>query len=110
MPFDAGDIILVPFPFTDRPIQKHRPTVVLSLRSFNEKHKHIVLAMVTSAKNAPWTSDITISNQKITGLPSPSVIRLKIFTLDERLVLSKLGELSKSDKAALKKRMDQVLG
>jgi len=110
VPFDSGEVIVVPFPFTDRAMHKRRPALVLSNRSFNEQHRHLLLAMVTSANNPPWPSDVRIIDQVSTGLPSPSVIRMKLFTLDERLVLDTIGKLSKSDKSAVQKRIDTMLG
>jgi mRNA interferase MazF len=110
VPFEAGEIVCVPFPFTDRAVRKRRPALVLSVKSFNDRHLHLILAMVTSAKNPPWPSDIAITDETTAGLPSPSVIRLKLFTLDERLVLDTLGKLSKSDKAVAMKRIASTLG
>jgi mRNA interferase MazF len=107
--YDNGDIVLVPFPFTDRSMRKRRPALVLSKKSFNDQHMHLILAMVTSAKNPSWPSDIKISDQVSAGLPQPSVIRLKLFTLDDRLILSKLGKLSKSDRVAAIKRISNAL-
>lgn len=109
-PYDLGEIVAVPFPFTDRAMQKRRPTLVLSKKSFNDQHSHVILAMVTSAKNTSWTSDIAITDQKSTGLPSPSVVRMKLFTLDSRLIIARLGKLSKADKAAVSKRFATILG
>lgn len=110
MPFNAGDVVRVPFPFTDRSTHKRRPALVLSMKSYNEQHMHLILAMVTSAKNPPWPSDITITDQKSAGLPSPSVVRMKLFTLDERLVLNTLGKLSKFDLTAVQKQIAAVMG
>ena len=42
------DIVVVPFPFTDRPATKRRPAVVVSGACFNAAHQHKILAMVTS--------------------------------------------------------------
>jgi mRNA interferase MazF len=107
--FNANDIVIGPFPFTDRAINKRRPALVLSTKSFNDAHKHIILAMITSAKNPSWSSDIVITDLASAGLPSASVIRFKIFTIDERLVLSTLGKLSNSDKIAVKKGITNIL-
>jgi len=109
MSFEAGDIVCIPFPFTDRAIHKRRPALVLSAKNFNTSHMHLILAMVTSAKNPPWPSDITITDQTKAGLPSASVVRMKLFTLDERLVLGLLGKLSKTDKTAVIERIAAAL-
>ena len=57
------------------------------------------MAMITSAGNAPWPLDAKISNLKGAGLPAPSVVRMKLFTLDNQFILEKAGRLSKTDQA-----------
>lgn len=48
-----------------------------------EAHGLIWVAMITSAENRAWDSDVTVSNLSVAGLPAPSVIRAaKIATID----------------------------
>jgi len=35
MPFDVGEIVLVPFPFTNQTASKRRPAVVVSNRAYS---------------------------------------------------------------------------
>ena len=49
---DAWQVVVVPFPFTDRATTKRRPAVALSRKRFSS-HGHTVLAMITSAVHAP---------------------------------------------------------
>jgi len=100
---------VVPFPFTDRPVTKKRPALVLSKTGFNENGWSI-LAMITSKDHSPWPGDSPIENGKDAGLPTPSLVRLKIFTLDNRLVLKKIGTLAKSDGDRIEKSLDKYLG
>ena len=92
------EVVSVPFPFTDKARNKKRPALVLSKPSFNQQSGHLLLAMITSAKNSDWALDVAISDLKETGLPSPSIVRMKLFTLDQRFVLNRLGSLSKTDR------------
>ncbi|WP_333876910.1 type II toxin-antitoxin system PemK/MazF family toxin [Methylobacter sp.] len=64
---------------------------------FNASVGHSVLAMVTSAKNSNWLHDVNISDLKSTGLSSASIVRMKLFTLDNRLIIRKAGILADSD-------------
>jgi mRNA interferase MazF len=43
-----GDVVLVPFPFTDLTQQKARPAVVLSSREFNQQSPDVILVAVSS--------------------------------------------------------------
>lgn len=105
---NIGDIVIIPFPFTDSESYKPRPAVVLSNNFWNKSHMHSLLAMITTACNTDWESDIKISNLEMSGLTTDSVIRFKLFTLDNRLIKSKIGELNDSDKAKVKEKLLQI--
>ena len=80
------DIVVVPFPFTDKAAQKRRPALVISdSKAFNQPAGHSVMAMITSAGNAPWPLDTHITDLKSAGLSAPSVVRMKLFTLDHQI-------------------------
>ena len=56
--------------------------------------------MITSPQHPAWSLDVPIRNYQQAGLPSPSVVRMKVFTLDTRLIVSKLGQLTDEDALA----------
>ena len=98
MAFDVFDVVRVPFPFTDREASKNRPALVLSDgMTFNAPAGHSVMAMITSADNPPWPEDCLIGDLATAGLPAPSKVRFKLFTLDHRLVRGVLGHLGPVD-------------
>lgn len=98
MTFKAFTVVRVPFPFTDRNTSKNRPALVLSEEgSFNTPAGHSVMAMITSEANAPWPLDCQIRDLAAAGLPAPSKVRFKLFTLDHRLVRGKIGHLAAAD-------------
>jgi mRNA interferase MazF len=94
---EAWDVVVVPFPFTERPGTKRRPALVLSRHGFNEKG-HTTLCMITTKTHDPWPGDADIQNLQTTGLHVNCLVRLKIFTLDNRLILKKIGTLSAADR------------
>ncbi|MBU3915140.1 type II toxin-antitoxin system PemK/MazF family toxin [bacterium] len=109
MIYEPFDVIVVPFPFTDSSRTKKRPALVLSNKTdFGAKIDQSVLAMITSQKNDPWPLDIPIKNKKQSGLTAPSVVRMKIFTLDNRFILRKIGHLSKTDQNQVKKSLSNL--
>jgi mRNA interferase MazF len=99
--FKPYTIVAVPFPFTDRNYTKKRPALIISQEEYQRYTHHCILMMITSAKQSEWKFDIPISDIGETGLPGLSIIRPKLFTLDERLILRVLGRLSKNDQAAV---------
>jgi len=102
--FERFDVVRVPFPFTDRQAEKHRPALIISDRAaFNRLAGHSVMAMITSASHARWPLDVPIGDLKSAGLPAPSLVRFKLFTLDHRLVRGTLGRLAEKDRAKVQK-------
>ena len=94
---EPWDVVVVPFPFTDNPDTKRRPAVVLSKTAFNENGQTI-LAMITTRAHHPWPGDTDIEEPATAGLNMPCMVRLKIFTLDNRLLLKKIGHISTADR------------
>lgn len=97
MTYKPFSVVVVPFPFTDSVQVKKRPAIVLSRETHQKQTSHITLLMVTSAKHSEWYGDYEISDLVVAGLKSASIVRQKIFTIDHRLVLEKIGKLSKKD-------------
>ncbi|EQD28282.1 transcriptional modulator of MazE/toxin, MazF [mine drainage metagenome] len=102
MGFERYAVVRVPFPFTDRNASKNRPALVLSDdAAFNTPAGHSVMAMITTAANPPWPLDCPITDLAAVGLPSRSLVRFKLFTLDHRLVRGVLGALATVDADAV---------
>jgi mRNA interferase MazF len=95
--YDRFDVILVLFPFTEKKGKKQRPAIVLSKNAFNEAHQHSIVAMVTTASQTSWPSDLKINDYDAAGLLSPCVARAKLFTISHDLVPGRVGSLSERD-------------
>jgi mRNA interferase MazF len=109
--FEAFDVVRVPFPFTDRDATKNRPALILSVSAtFNTPAGHSVMAMITSSQHARWPLDCDIGDLTAAGLPSPSVVRFKLFTLDHRLVRGRIGRLSDADTDLVRARLHKLFG
>jgi len=109
--FDRFAVVRVPFPFTDRNATKNRPALVLSdPAAFNTPVGHSVMAMITSQVNAPWPLDCPLTDLVAAGLPAPSKVRFKLFTLDHRLVRGELGHLSAADQQLVRAGLAHLFG
>ena len=69
MPFEFGDIVLVPFPFTDQTASKQRPAVVVSNRAYNAARPDVVVMAVTSQlRPSPAFGEVWIGEWREAGL------------------------------------------
>jgi len=105
---EQWDVVVVPFPFAERPGSKRRPALVLSRRAFHLSG-HTVLAMITSAAHSPWPGDTAVTDYRAAGLHVACTVRLKLFTLDNRLILKTLGRLSPTDRKSLASGIEKYL-
>lgn len=95
--FEPFAVVRVPFPFTDRGVQRRRPAVVLSDPDFQRGSAHVLLAMITTASRSCWSLDWPIEDVATAGLNQACCVRFKLFSLDGRLVLGQLGRLATHD-------------
>lgn len=102
MPFAQGDILVLPFPYSDKLAEKKRPAVVISKPALERTHGLVWVAMITSDHGAARTDDVRINNLTRAGLPAPSLVRpVKLATIEPARVLRVAGALAKSDLSAV---------
>jgi len=87
--FVKGDVVVIPFPFSDLSGSKRRPALVLADLSGDD----ILLCQITSRPSNDGLSFELTSTDFIDGsLPVASFIRpLRIFTADKNIILRKAG-------------------
>ncbi|WP_029734215.1 type II toxin-antitoxin system PemK/MazF family toxin [Deferrisoma camini] len=109
--FEFGDVVLVPFPFTDQKAIKKRPAVVVSSRAYHLARADLIILAVTSqVRPSSTVGEAPLVKWREAGLLKPSVFKPLIATIDKQLVLRKLGHLSDSDQRQLKAVLRHILG
>jgi mRNA interferase MazF len=109
--FDFGDVVLVPFPFTDQSSIKKRPAVVVSSITYNRDRPDIIILAVTSQITAPsQIGTFLVKDWKAAGLLKPSVVKPIITTLQKTLVKKKLGRLIGQDIERLQDALQSIFG
>jgi mRNA interferase MazF len=106
--FESLEVVVVPFPFTDRLAAKRRPALIVSSANFNRAHRQSILTMITSARG-DWPSDVAIRDWRQAGLDVPCKVRFKLFTLDDSLIVRKLWTLSRGDGEVVREALGRVL-
>ena len=96
--YRRGDIVLVPFPFTDLSASKQRPAVIVSPNPFNTHRKDILIVAITSQVPKILAEDemlIPTHEIPVTGLLRTSIVKTsKIITIHQELVRKRIGTLS----------------
>lgn len=106
--YKPGDILLVPFPFTDQTTAKQRPAVVLSSASYNQSHPDLILAPITS-KTARTTDEVLLSEWQSAGLLKASAVKPILASFETSLVRRRLGALSQSDLQSVRELFRRIL-
>jgi mRNA interferase MazF len=91
--FEQGEVIKVPFPYTDRSTRQSRPALVISSGGIEAAHGLLWVAMITSAENRGWPGDESIEDLSLAGLPVPSVIRTAKLATIEAIDARRLGRV-----------------
>ena len=107
--FEPGDVVKVPFPYTDRATRQRRPALVVSHPKLASDHDLLWVLMITSAENRRWPQDVEITALAKAGLPVASLIRpAKIATIESRDA-EPLGRIGPSVLAEVRKRLAENL-
>ena len=91
--FIKGDVVVIPFPFSDLSGSKRRPAVVINALPGND----IILCQITSkSMRDKFVIEIGRSEFNSGNLPVDSYVRPnKIFTADLSIIIRKAGSLNK---------------
>ena len=93
------DLVKVPFPYTNRPVQQRRPALVVATPDTPRAPALLWVLMVTSAANRGWPGDLLIADHEAAGLPVPSVIRVAKIATIEADDAEPIGRLIASEQA-----------
>ena len=111
--YKRGDIVLVPFPFTDLRSAKQRPALVISPDALNSAREDLLLAGITSQiPDARAVDEFLIPQNQLAagGLPKPSIIKLvKLVALHRSLVIKRIGSLPAPSLAQALARIRELL-
>jgi len=111
MPYEFGDVVLVRFPFTNQATFKQRPAAIVSSRAYNVAKPDVVIMAITSQVHSPSSlGEVQVGQWQAANLLKPSAIKPVFATLEQNLILKRLGVLDPSDQAALRQAIAVVLG
>jgi mRNA interferase MazF len=111
MAHDFGDVLLVPFPFTDQSGAKKRPAVVVSGSGYQASRRDLVIMAITSQVRTPLGfGEAIVADWQAAGLVKISVFKPVFSTIEQGLTLRMMGTMSKADQNTLREILAKVLG
>ena len=111
MAFQRGDVVLVPFPFTDLSTTKVRPAVVVSGALYQASEPDLILGALTSNIDAAiGPFDYVPRDWQRAGLRLPSAFKPVLCTLDPARVVFQVGALTEADWRQVERRLRRALG
>ena len=100
-----GDLVLIPFPFTDLTGAKNRPALILI-----ERELDITVSFITTQINWQDEFDLPIEPSVENGIKKNSLIRLsKMTTLSKELVIGRLGSLTEVQVSEVNQQLIKLL-
>lgn len=111
MAHSFGDVVLVPFPFTDQSGAKKRPAVIVSSSGYNANRRDLIIMAITSQmRTPPGFGEALVADWQAAGLIKPSVLKPVFTTIEQGLVLRTMGALSTADLQTLREAIAQTIG
>jgi mRNA interferase MazF len=108
--YTAGDVVVVPFPYSDRFAEKRRPALVVSNDELRAAG-FLWIVMITTAQNSGMPHDMTIEDLPAAGLSKPSIIRpIKIANVEPSRILRRAGRLRADQAEAALEVVSSFLG
>ena len=109
--FEQGEILLVPFPFTNLSSIKKRPVLVISTSEYNKKNEDIITCGITSNLKDNECSILLTNKELLKGLlPKESRIKVdKLFTLEKSIVQRKFGKVKPSVLLEVRKELFKII-
>ncbi len=106
-----GEVVLVPFPFTDQSGVKKRPAVVVSSSGYHANRRDLIIMAITSqVRTPPGFGEALVADWQAAGLIKPSVMKPVFATIEQGLVVRTMGTLSTSDLRTLRETVAQIIG
>jgi len=109
--FEFGDVVLVPFPFTNQRTTKKRPAVVVSSPAYYAARPDLIVVAITSqSRPTEPAGEAAVRHWRPAGLLKASVFKPLVATIEQSLVLRVLGRLDPADRATLRTILHRIIG
>lgn len=111
MAWARGEVVLIPFPFSDLSATKTRPVVIVSTPKYHSVRQELILVYLTSQISSPHPEfDYLLADWQTAGLLKPTLMQPRLAIIRSELVQHRVGRLTRRDLAEVDERLRRVLG
>ena len=109
--YSFGDIVLVPFPFSDQSGTKQRPSVIVRSAACHQARRDVlIMAVPSQSHRAGAIGEVAVRYWQDAGPIKPSVIKPVIATIEAPLISRRLGQLKNEDQQVLREAITRIIG
>jgi mRNA interferase MazF len=105
--YSTHDVVLVRYPFSDVSTAKVRPAAIVSAPHASHD---LFIVPLTSRTTGLLAGEFVLANWAGTGLNVASAVKRGIYTIDERLVIKRIGRLIAADGEQLQRSLREWFG
>jgi mRNA interferase MazF len=105
MPYRRGDVVAVPYDYSDLTGGKVRPAVVVSSNAYNLARPDVVAAGISTQIGKANVYDYVLVDWAAAQLRYPSLVRGRLLTLEQSLIRRTVGRLSAADFAGVEAKL-----
>jgi len=108
---EQGDLLLVPFPFSDQSGKKVRPVIVISSNEFNRDSEDLIVVGVTSnISKDKYTINLTNNNLDEGNLTVLCCVKVEnVLKLDKGLIIKKIGRINKNTLKEIVSKLSEII-
>ncbi len=108
---EQGDLLLIPFPFSDQSGRKVRPVIVISNNEFNANSDDIIVVGVTSTfSRDKYTLSLTNKDLEAGRLISSCYVKVEnILKIGKGLIIKRIGKINKSKLKSIISTLNEIL-
>lgn len=107
MSYSKNDVILVNYPFSDLSSTKVRPAIIINAPSTS---KDYFIVPLSSRTENLLTGEFILQDWQKAGLNVRSIVKRGIFTIQDTLIIKKIGTLTLEDSKKLEQSLKLWLG
>lgn len=109
MAYRRGDVIAVPYAYSDLSGGKVRPAVIVSSDAYNQARPDVIAAGITTQLAAVGPYDHLLADWAAAGLRYPSAVRGRLLTIEQTLIHRTVGRVSYNDWQAIEAKLISFL-